>query len=127
MSDCGTKLRKIVGGPGSGFSGFVHWCPACQEVHQYATENQNGPKWTFNGNFEQPSFTPSMLIRWGRFADPNWKPDDGEEDTYSGVCHYFITDGKIAYCGDCTHAMKGQTVDLPDWPHAPGSYGGIQE
>jgi hypothetical protein len=28
------------------------------------------------------------------------------------VCHSFVTDGKIQYLSDCTHAMAGQTVDL---------------
>jgi hypothetical protein len=34
------------------------------------------------------------------------------------VCHSFVTDGRIQYLGDCTHAMAGQTVDLPDIPSA---------
>ena len=29
-------------------------------------------------------------------------------------CHSIITDGKIQFCGDCEHELKGQTVDLPD-------------
>jgi hypothetical protein len=24
--------------------------------------------------------------------------------------------GQIEFLGDCTHALKGQTVALPDWP-----------
>jgi hypothetical protein len=31
-----------------------------------------------------------------------------------GLCHYFIVDGRIRYCGDCQHELAGQTVDLPD-------------
>jgi hypothetical protein len=27
----------------------------------------------------------------------------------------FVTDGRIQFLGDCTHALAGQTVDLPDW------------
>jgi hypothetical protein len=32
------------------------------------------------------------------------------------VCHSFVTDGKIQFLSDCTHALAGQTVALPDWP-----------
>ena len=32
----------------------------------------------------------------------------------SEKCHLFVTDGKIIYCGDCTHELSGQTVDLPN-------------
>ena len=53
-----------------------------------------------------------MNIRWGTYADPNYK----DEDNLSGVCHYFVTNGQIIFCGDCTHAMKGQTAPLPELP-----------
>jgi hypothetical protein len=96
--------------------GYGHWCPGCKSGHEIDTEQPNGSgaKWGFNGNLERPTFTPSINRRWGTFADPNYKPEPGHD--HSGVCHYFITDGKIIYCGDCTHALKGQTVDLPDIP-----------
>lgn len=31
------------------------------------------------------------------------------------VCHSFVTEGRIQFLGDCTHALANQTVDLPDW------------
>jgi len=31
-------------------------------------------------------------------------------------CHSFVRDGRIEFLSDCTHALKGQTVDLPDLP-----------
>lgn len=30
------------------------------------------------------------------------------------ICHSFIRDDSIEYLSDCRHAMKGQTVDLPE-------------
>lgn len=39
-----------------------------------------------------------------------------QPDIASTICHYFIKAGRIEFCGDCTHALKGQTVDLPDFP-----------
>lgn len=59
--------------------------------------------WTFNGNVEKPTFSPSFKHDWK------------EKDTPK-VCHYIVTDGRVAYCGDCTHSMSGQTIDMPDLP-----------
>jgi len=48
-------------------------------------------------------------------------------DQRGTTCHYFITDGKIEFCGDSPHKLAGQIVDLPDWPYSPGAYGGIED
>lgn len=44
-------------------------------------------------------------------------PDMAEHNACAGssVCHYFLRNGQIQYLGDCTHAMRGQTVPLPAW------------
>lgn len=73
--------------------------------------------WSFDGNIEAPSFSPSMLIRWGRFVDPSYVDETPGE---SGICHYFLTAGRLQFCSDSTHALAGQTVDLPDWPTSGG-------
>ena len=111
MSVMGNKLRRTR-------DGILHWCPACEEAHHFKTDGVH-PCWTFNGNADAPTFTPSMRISWGKFVNP--VHDEG------GVCHYILTDGVINFCGDCTHDMAGQSVPLPDWPYAPGTYGGIEE
>lgn len=96
--------------------GYGHWCPGCNNGHEINVDapNASGAKWSFDGNVVSPTFSPSINIRWGRFVDPNFKFPDGEDD--SGVCHYFIRSGRIEFCGDCTHALAGKTVDLPDIP-----------
>jgi hypothetical protein len=90
------------------------WCPGCDEAHQiiYA-----GPKaWGFNGDWDKPTFTPSYLT----WHDPNPEADpkyDSKGKFRNGFrCHSFITDGNIAFLGDCTHALANQTVALPEWP-----------
>lgn len=66
--------------------------------------------WTFDGNLEAPTFSPSFAHNWG----PNgWKRDDGR---IIMVCHYIVTAGRVAYCGDCTHEQAGQTIDMPALP-----------
>lgn len=94
--------------------GYGHWCPGCNSGHEIDTEqpNSQGAKWSFNGDMERPTFSPSINIRWGKYADPNFV----DERDISGICHYFIRNGRIEFCGDSTHALAGKTVDLPDIP-----------
>lgn len=112
-------------------TGFMVFCPACNNGHLFNTKagNPNGvgghkPTWTYNGDAEKPTFRASMLVRTGHHASGE-KPADcwlckrvaaGERDfSPCSVCHSFVTDGRIQFLGDCTHAMAGKTVDLPDW------------
>jgi hypothetical protein len=100
---------------------LLFYCPGCEEHH--------GPdnKWQFNGDFEKPKFSPSILVRGTKMTDKGladyeeWSnagyPDrNGQSfDNVPTVCHSFVTDGKIQFLGDCTHSLAGQTVDLPDF------------
>lgn len=76
------------------------WCPGCDEAHALEVEGTRAWKW--NGSEEKPTFTPSLLVTYG-----------GSD---ARRCHSFITNGRIQFLGDCTHALKGQTVDLPPLP-----------
>ena len=94
---------------------LAHWCPGCNDTHEFAVERpfRNGARWSFDGNVDAPTFNPSMNIRIGPMPTvPEGRPDAGQ----MRVCHYFLHAGKIQYLGDCTHAMAGQTIDLPDLP-----------
>ncbi len=87
-------------------------CPGCGYPHGVSIGAGPGPRWGYNGNADAPTFTPSLLVRTGRAVDPSmvWEEGDPPE-----VCHSFITDGRIQFLSDCTHALAGQTVDIPDW------------
>jgi hypothetical protein len=114
MGQVSRKLRNF-GTAGTKYRGFAHWCPGCEEMHVIATDGKNhsGAQWTFDGNLESPTFSPSINIRTGpRPTVPEGRPDASQID----VCHYFLKAGVIEYLGDCTHAMKGQRVPLPDLP-----------
>lgn len=94
--------------------GYGHWCPGCNSGHEINVDepNSGGAKWSFNGDMQKPTFSPSVNVRINT-------PDMGEHyqpDIQSTICHYFLQNGKIQFLGDCTHALKGQTVDLPDMP-----------
>jgi Family of unknown function (DUF6527) len=92
---------------------YGYWCPACDEMHtiSVAQKNHSGASWSFNGNFVRPTFKPSINYR---VNTPDMK--DYQADAGSKICHHFITDGMIQFCSDCTHALRGQTVKLPDFP-----------
>jgi hypothetical protein len=97
---------------------FGYWCPGCNCGHEIAVtkKNASNASWTFNGNFQRPTFSPSLNLKINT-------PDMGaryQPDIASTVCHCFIRDGRIEFLADCTHALRGQTVDLPDIP--PGKY-----
>jgi hypothetical protein len=51
----------------------------------------------FNGDFDKPTLTPSLLYQG-----------------FALRCHSYVTDGRIQYLSDCSHALVGQTIDLPE-------------
>lgn len=123
MAQIGSKLRKATGP--LGHVTLHHWCPACGEVHGYRIAGPDGPIWTFNGDYDKPTFSPSMRIFVLEHED-----DHGRAlapAVQRTLCHYFLTDGELRYCGDSPHAFAGQNVALPDWPYAPGAFGGLDE
>lgn len=92
-------LRRHIQG---GLFFHEHWCPGCEAIHLIAVDQpfRNGAQWTYDGNHESPTFSPSINVG----------------PTTPLQCHYFIRAGKIEFCGDSHHALAGQTVDLPDIP-----------
>ncbi len=87
----GEKAHKIKDGY------FVFECPGCECLHSIQT-----PQWTFNGDLEKPTVSPSILV------NPNG-------DSSAIRCHSFVRDGMIQFLDDCEHSFKGQTVEIPDW------------
>ena len=111
MSQVTKKLRDWAGPSSHGYS---FYCPGCSHAH---TINTNPGGWGFDGNLESPTFTPSVLLM--HEAKPDAAPGFEEWRT-KRICHSFVTAGRIQFLGDCTHALVGQTVDLPDFPEHYG-------
>ncbi len=121
------KAKKVANSEGE-LIGYRIYCLGCEENHIIYTEPVAGRYvWGFNGDVEKPTFTPSLLIRSGHYVpehnkDSCWctynkeQEEKGEEPSgfECGICHTFITDGKIQYLTDCTHKLAGQTIDLPE-------------
>lgn len=87
--------------------GYCFKCPACGHAHKFCTADahtEGWPVWELTGTEERPTVRASLLYSWNE--GPQRIPM---------ACHSFITDGKIEYCGDCTHELSGKTVDLPEF------------
>lgn len=91
------KIRRVENIDGR----FHMYCPGCKMDHAVYTQNKNGPNWSFNGNVENPTFSPSLLVRynWGKLQK-------------QVVCHSFIRDGVWQFLSDCTHDLAGQNVPM---------------
>lgn len=78
-------------------------CPGCEQMHGIYVRGQHPSVWGWNGSLDLPTVTPSILVRWthGEAHEPR-------------VCHSFLRDGQMQFLCDCTHALAGQVVDLPD-------------
>ena len=82
------KLRIIMHENNPSFQ-----CPGCDRTHVLDT------RWSWNRSLTSPTFYPSMVDCRG-----------------ASICHFFVTDGKIQFQGDCTHDFKNRTIELPEIP-----------
>lgn len=100
------------------------FCPGCNGEHhlqiKHIETDPRRPVWGFNNDLNSPTFTPSLLVRTGVHVEgDNYKErlPEADHEWYlkeSKICHSFITNGNIQFLGDSTHALAGQTVELPE-------------
>ena len=101
------SVRKFAGGPGLN---LWLWCPGCDGPHTVTVADETGkapsvgPVWTWNGDVDAPTIQASILVT----------------SHAAGVevlrCHSFVEEGRWRYLADSTHALAGQTVDVPPMP-----------
>jgi hypothetical protein len=117
VSALGSKLRKLEGGK------VAYWCPGCDMAHAVTVEpGQSGPCWFWDGDPDEPSFSPSIICR-REYMDPpvtpenlaEWKRNPWKQTRLVTICHAFVTDGQIQFLEDSTHALAGKSVPLPDF------------
>lgn len=106
-------LRRYTGG-------YMHWCPACEEMHPLPDS------WNFqNKDLDKPTFTPSFMHSGLKrnMVDGKWVGEgrnawlyDAQGKSIPEICHYILTDGILNFCSDCTHSFAGQSVPLPKLP-----------
>lgn len=93
-------------------SWFTFYCPGCKHGHHYEV-----PRWSFNGNYDKPTFAPSLRM----FTPQSKDPVDGTAIQEKTICHLHLRDGRIEFCNDCDHDLKGQTVDMVPFPEGYGT------
>jgi hypothetical protein len=92
-------------------------------MHVVNVGDEPGPRWGWNGSYEKPTFSPSILIRTGHhvpgyedrsacWCSYNAENPDEPAPFECSVCHSFVRDGMIEFLGDCTHPLANQTVPL---------------
>ncbi len=77
---------------------LMFYCPGCELGH---TIKHGGNGWSFDGDFDSPTISPSVLTRGRNLR-----------------CHLFLKKGILQFLSDCTHKLKSQSIpipDLPDW------------
>jgi hypothetical protein len=99
------SILRGVDDHGHHYEHLMFVCPGCVEfggsgVHALPVSgDSNGkPMWTFDGNLEAPTLSPSILSRRAE----------------NQVCHSFLQAGVFQFLDDCTHSMAGQRVPMPD-------------
>lgn len=94
--------------------GYAHWCPGCKQAHVFHTvkASDSAPVWSFDGNMEKPTFSPSM-----RQFLPARKDESGAiKRPEQTLCHYFLKAGELEFLKDSTgHDLRGK-VPLPEFP-----------
>lgn len=93
------KVVEISNAPGK----YIFRCPGCEFTHQINTVPNDGPVWNFNKDMDKPTVSPSILVTWthGEQYEPR-------------RCHSFVRNGMIEFLSDCTHELKGKTVEIPE-------------
>jgi hypothetical protein len=89
-------------------------CPGCNERHIVNIDTGPGPRWDYNQQPASPTFFPSILVTWNEPSDVEGEFDDESKDK-KHICHSYVTEGRIKFLSDCTHALAGQDVPLPEW------------
>jgi hypothetical protein len=113
------KLKAVSNSPGQ----FLFYCPGCENHHAVYVEGADFPhKWQWNGSMDKPTFSPSLLLKAPMWIPPvtgenyeEFKKNPWTQTQVETICHSFIKDGMIQFLGDCTHHLKGQTVEIPDF------------
>lgn len=76
-------------------------CPGCKDYHNIPVTGERA--WEWDGSLETPTLKPSILAKLHLKGE------------VKSVCHSFVRKGRIEFLNDCTHTLRGQTVDLPEY------------
>lgn len=85
-------------------------CPACG-WHSIPVKigGKSDQYWEWNGDLIKPTISPSVKHFHNGYPI---------EDIPPFCCHYFLKNGVIEFCGDCTHNLSGQKIPLESYTEA---------
>lgn len=87
--------RRIVG--------LAHWCPGCKKPHVL-----HKGAFEFEGEPDTPTVRPRAVF-------PIIIDNATGHRMQKFHCVYTITNGRISFGRECTHALAGQEVAMVDW------------
>ena len=98
-------LREVRWSSDGKLAALSALCPACGFEHSFSvdpehTGRHSGDVWEFDGDYDRPTFAPSMGANMGR------------QEKHHPQCHSFLENGQWQFLGDCTHDMAGRIVDM---------------
>lgn len=104
----------------AGENTWKFWCPGCDSAHVVSNA------WQVDA--EAATISPSVLVHSSKHLIDSTLEGHAltapENIAESPRCHSFVTAGRIQFLGDCTHALAGQAVDLPEWIDASDEFRG---
>ena len=87
----------------------VFHCPACGSAHRVRVDPTTGKGGAgilaWNLSMDKPTFYPTLMVY-------------SVHRTHR--CHSIIRGGMITFLADCSHALAGQIIEIPDWVSAAG-------
>lgn len=105
MAQISSHLRSVRTYDGTG---IAFWCPACEHMHVVKTsEGGHVSPWAWDGELTTPTISPSVRVL-SHHDDP----------PVPMICHFNVDAGVMTFHGDCTHALRGTKVSLPELPRA---------
>jgi hypothetical protein len=104
---------------GSGGKLLMFWCEGCRTHHgpRVQAGSTPGPVWDWNWDRERPTIQPSILVQGTESPTDEDLARMRAGETVEPRplrCHSFLTDGRLQYLGDCSHALAGTIVDLKE-------------
>lgn len=106
--------------PRTGQTGISFFCPGCQSAHSVPVAGgEPGRNWTFNGDFDNPTLSPSIRV----YVPAGSDKESGETWPERTECHSFVRNGEIEFLDDsAAHSLRG-VHPLQPWPESYGFAG----
>lgn len=97
-------MKKVAVRTHAGVKHVWYRCPGCKHNHGVPAE-----RWHWNGDENSPTLSPSVRHY---ISAHEGRPE-------KTICHYRVEAGKIEYCDDCEHELRGQTVEMIEPTNVP--------